>query len=64
MTNTLSPLQKTEVASPPTANTSGAPPPPNKNVESTTKKDLKPSNLKKSYMQALKSNLSHIKDIV
>ena len=64
MTNTLSPLQKTEVASPPTANTSEAPPPPNKNVESTTKKNPKPSNLKKSYMQALKSNLSHIKNIV
>ena len=64
MMNTLSPLQKVEVAPLPTANTSGALPPPNKNIESTAKKDPKPSNLKKSYMQASKSNLSRIKDIV
>ena len=41
-----------------------APPPPNKNVESTIKKDPKPSNMKKSYAQASKSNLSCIEDIV
>ena len=64
MTNIPSPLPSAEVAPPPTANISGAPPPPNKNVESTTKKDPKPSNLKKSYVQALKSNLLHIEDIV
>ena len=39
-------------------------PPPNKNVESTIKKDPKPSNIKKSYAQASKSNLLHIEDIV
>ena len=55
-TNTLSPL--------PTINIPRAPPSPNKNVESTTKKDPKPLNLKKSYTQASKSNLSCIEDIV
>ena len=64
MINTPSPLPSAEVAPPPTANISGAPPPPNKNVESTTKKDPKPSNLKKSYAQASKSNLLCIKDIM
>ena len=64
MTNTPSPLPSTEVASPPTINIPRAPPPPNKNIESTTKKDPKPSNLKKSYAQASKSNLSCIEDIV
>jgi len=49
MMNIPSPLQKAEVAPPPTINILRAPPPPNKNVESTTKKDPKPSNLKKSY---------------
>ena len=43
---------------------SAALPPPNKNVESTIKKDPKPSNMKKSYAQASKSNLLHIEDIV
>ena len=64
MTNTPSPLPSTEVASPPTINIPRALPPPNKNIESTTKKDPKPSNLKKSYAQASKSNLSRIEDIV
>ena len=62
--NTLSPLPSAEAAPPPTVNIPRAPPPPNKNVESTAKKDPKPSNLKKSYVQASKSNLSHIEDIV
>ena len=62
--NILSPLQKAEVAPPSTINIPRAPPPPNKNVESTAKKDPKPSNLKKSYVQASKSNLLHIEDIV
>ena len=64
MMNTPSPLPSTEVAPPPTTNILGAPPPPNKNVESTAKKDPKPLNLKKSYAQTSKSNLSHIEDIV
>ena len=64
MTNTPSPLPSVEVAPPPTINIPRTPPPPNKNVESTTKKDPKPSNLKKSYAQASKSNLSCIEDIV
>ena len=62
--NTLSPLPSAEAAPPPTINIPRAPPPPNKNVESTAKKDPKPSNLKKSYVQASKSNLSRIEDIV
>ena len=64
MTNIPSPLPSAEVAPPPTANISGAPPPPNKNVESTIKKDPKPSNMKKSYAQASKSNLLCIEDIM
>ena len=62
-TNTSFPLQKTEDAPSPTTNMSVAPP-PNKNVESTVKKAPKPSNIKKSYMQASKSNLLHIEDIL
>ena len=64
MTTTLSPLPSAETAPPPTTNMSVASPPPNKNVESTIKKDPKPSNMKKSYAQASKSNLLRIKDIV
>ena len=64
MTNTLSPLSSAEMASPPTVNIPRASPPPNKNNKSTAKRDPKPSNLKKSYVQASKSNLSHIEDIV
>ena len=64
MMNTLSPLPSAEVAPPPTVNILRAPPPPNKNNESTAKRDPKPSNLKKSYAQASKSNLSCIEDIV
>ena len=41
-----------------------APPPSNKNIESTIKKASKPSNMKKSYTQASKSNLLHIEDIL
>jgi len=63
-TNTLSPLLSAEAAPPLTTNMSVAPPPSNKNVESTVKKDPKPSNMKKSYAQASKSNLSCIEDIV
>ena len=47
--NTPSPLSSTKVASPLTTNMSVAPPPPNKNVESTVKKAPKPLNIKKSY---------------
>ena len=50
MTNTPSLLPSAEVAPPSTTNISGAPPSSNKNVESTTKKDPKPSNLKKFYV--------------
>jgi len=64
MTNTPSPLPSAEMAPPPTINIPRAPPPPNKNVESTAKKDPKSLNLKKSYTQASKSNLLHIEDIV
>jgi len=64
MTNIPSPLPSAEVATPPTINTPRALPPSNKNVESTAKKDPKPLNLKKSYAQASKSNLSCIEDIV
>ena len=49
MTNTSSPLPSAKVAPSPNVNTLRTPPPPNKNVESTAKKDLKSSNLKKSY---------------
>jgi len=64
MTTTLSPLPSVEAAPPPTTNMSAAPPPLNKNIEFTVKKDPKPSNMKKSYAQASKSNLSRIEDIV
>jgi len=49
ITTTLSPLPSAEAVPPPTTNMPVAPPPPNKNVESTVKKDPKPSNMKKSY---------------
>ena len=62
--NTPPPPPSAEAAPSPSVNTPRAPPPPNKNVESTTKKDSIPSNLKKSYAQASKSNLSRIEDIV
>ena len=48
--NTPSPLPSAEDASPPTTNTSVAPPLPNKNVKSTIKKAPKPLNMKKSYV--------------
>ena len=64
MTTTLSSLPSAEAAPPSTTNISVAPPLSNKNVESTIKKDPKPSNMKKSYAQASKYNLSHIEDIV
>ena len=64
MMSNPSSLPSTKTASPPTTNMLVALPPPNKTIEITIKKDLKPSNMKKSYVQALKSNLSHIKDIV
>ena len=62
--NIPSPLPFAKDASPPTINISVAPPPPNKNVESTVKNALKPLNMKKSYTQASKSNLLHIEDIL
>ena len=62
--NTPFSLPFAEAAPSPTTNTSVAPPPSNKNVESTIKKAPKPSNMKKSYVQASKSNLSHIEDIL
>ena len=64
MMTTPSPLSSAEVAPPPTTNMLAAPPSPNKNIESTVKKDPKPSNMKKTYAQASKSNLLHIEDIV
>ena len=64
MTNTPSFLPSAEVAPPPTINIPRAPPPPNKNDDSAAKKDPKPLNLKKSYAQASKSNLSRIENIV
>ena len=48
--NTPSPLPSAEDVSPPTTNTSVAPPLPNKNVKSTIKKAPKPLNMKKSYV--------------
>ena len=63
MTTILSSLPSAEAA-PPTTNMSAAPPPPNKNIESTIKKNPKPSNMKKFYAQASKSNLLRIEDIV
>ena len=59
-----SPLFFAEAASSPTTNMSAVLPPPNKNIESTIKKDPKPSNMKKSYVQTSKSSLLHIEDIV
>ena len=64
MTTTPSPLPSAEAPPPPTTNMSAAPPSSNKNIKSTVKKDPKPLNMKKSYAQASKSNLSHIEDIV
>ena len=61
---TPSSLPSAEAALPSTTNMSVALSPLNKNVESTIKKDPKPSNMKKSYAQASKSSLSHIEDIV
>ena len=63
-TNTSFSLPSAEAAPPPTTNMSVALPPPNKNVKSIVKKTPKPSNMKKSYVQASKSNLSHIEDIL
>ena len=63
-TSNPSPLSSAEVASPLTTNMSAAPPPPNKTIEITVKKGPKPLNMKKSYVQASKSNLLHIEDIV
>jgi len=63
--NTSTPLPSTGTTPPPTTNMSVVPPPPNKNIESTVKKAPKPLNMKKSYMQASKSNVSYnIEDIL
>ena len=59
-----SPLPATEAASPSAANMLAALPSSNKNIESIIKKNPKPSNMKKSYVQTSKSNLSCIKDIM
>jgi len=64
MTSYPSPLPSAEAALPPTTNMLAAPSSPNKTIEITVKKDSKPLNMKKSYAQASKSNLSYIKDIV
>ena len=49
----------------PTANTLVALPPSNKKVESVVKKALQPSNMKKSYAQASKSNiLQKVEDVL
>ena len=61
---TFSPLSSAEAVSSSTTNMSVVPPPPNKNIESTIKKDPKPLNMKKSYAQASKFSLLHIEDIV
>ena len=63
-TNTPFPLPSAEAVPPPTTNMSVTLPPSNKNVESTVKKASKSLNMKKSYVQALKSNLSCIEDIL
>ena len=63
--NTSTPLPSTGIASLSTTNMSVAPPPPNKIVESTVKKVSKLSNIKKSYVQASKSNVLHnVEDIL
>ena len=63
--NTSTPPPSRGIASLPTTNMSVAPPSPNKIVESTVKKTSKLSNMKKSYAQALKSNiLCNIEDIL
>jgi len=62
--NNPSPLPAAEAAPPPTTNMSVAPPPPNKNIEFTVKKGPKPSNMKKSYAQASKANITRIEDIM
>ena len=64
MMTTPSPLSSAETAPSPTTNMLAVPPPSNKNIESTIKKDPKPSNMKKSYVQTSKSSLLHIEDIV
>jgi len=65
--NSLSshPLPSSGVNPLPTANTSVAPPPSNKKVELVVKKALQPSNTKKSYAQASKSNISQkVEDVL
>ena len=64
MMSNPSPLSSAEAAPLPTTNILVAPPSPNKTIEITIKKSPKPSNMKKSYTQASKSNLLHIEDIV
>ena len=39
-------------------------PPSNKNIESTVKKAPQPSHSKKSYVQAFKSNILHVEEIL
>ena len=63
--NTPIPLPSMGITSPPTTNISVAPLLPNKNVESTIKKAPKPSNIKNSYTQTSKSNIScNVEDIL
>jgi len=59
------PLPSSRVNPLPTANASVAPFPSNKKVESVVKKALQPSNTKKSYAQASKSNIPQkVEDIL
>ena len=63
--NTSTPLPFMGATPSSTTNTSVALSPPNKNIESTVKKAPKPLNMKKSYVQASKSNvLCNIEDIL
>jgi len=62
--NISTPLPYVGATPPLTTIMSVAPPPPNKNIESTVKKAPKPLNMKKSYVQASKSNVSHNIDVM
>ena len=62
--NTPIPLPPAEITPSPITNMSVAPTPSNKNIESTVKKASQPLHMKKSYVQASKSNISCIKEIL
>jgi len=64
ISNPIISLPSTAVSPPPTTNLPVAPP-SNKNIESVIKKALKPLNMRKSYVQASKSNISSsIEDVL